>query len=82
MRKDFDSIRQMAKAMGKEWLPLLEKTLPKIVVHIFPHFAAGEFYLIVQVIDQLLTYYTSSNTLTKGLFTRDVFLARVSYYHR
>ena len=43
MRKDFDSTRQMAKAMGKEWLPLLEKTLPKIVVHIFPHFAAGEF---------------------------------------
>ena len=42
MKKDFDSIRQMAKAMGKEWLPLLEKTLPKIVVHIFPHFAAGE----------------------------------------
>ena len=64
MRKDFDSIRQMAKAMSKEWLPLLEKTLPKIVVHIFPHFAAGEFYLIVQVI--VGVHGTVTRTFTQG----------------
>ena len=46
MKNDLDSIRQMALAMGKEWHPLLEKTLPKIVVHIFPHFAAGGWSLM------------------------------------
>ena len=42
VRGDVDAVRQVAARMNKEWRALLEKTLPKIVVHIFPYFAVGK----------------------------------------
>ena len=60
MKKDFESVRQMAVVMSKEWLPLLEKTLPKILVHIFPHFATGKNNLSGYTLKVLMIYNADS----------------------
>lgn len=43
MKKDFESVKALAGVLKKEWIPLLERTVPKVMVHILPYFAVGEY---------------------------------------
>ncbi len=42
MKQDMEQTRHLAEVIGKQWLPLLQHTIPKILVHILPYFAAGK----------------------------------------
>ncbi len=49
MKQDMEQTRHLAEVIGKQWLPLIQHTIPKILVHILPYFAAGKITLNFQL---------------------------------